>query len=1434
MSAFHKLRVWSLAGGVCAAVVLGGWDTVGATPADTPPAPARLAVLAADGAAETATLADLLTVRLTETPGVETVERAELDRVLREQALTAAGLADGVRGRIAVGRLLRADGFLFVARTATRRQFAARLVEARRGFQVVQMLYATNEAPATVAENIAGAVTAKLPTLRLADDKRILLNVIRLGNATLDSRAGWIETDGITMLSGYLAAHPAVLAVERRELGTLLDETLARDANGPAFRAADFLLDGDVFLTPDADRESYGEPVTLVLRLRDMQLAEHARVTRRGRIDDLEDLLSEAATEILKQAAIRRPAVEGTAQLESRFLRGFDRFGVNGYWAAQSAYALDATNAAARRALVTSLLRHGKAPAQSFKAYMENAQFLSQAVSFIEQDPELRLEEFITPFPMPPVLDTRDMRENSRQMDWENDRELQELLQPVRARARFEMERHLLPHVGWYPVLCKHMHLMFEDQSESSTFLQTLVERSANDSKLKPIERQKHTAVLLSCTTLPPRLYDNLCTNGDPVIRFFTHVKASRISATTDERWRHNTAALELLPDVLRCTQLAAFFAEWHSRYDGDQQYNFLHNAIAYVRGGSVAAGALSRSALMRQFEVWLDAGDLAALCDTWSDQYFGWFDQPTADALLDRIQMVRQKEGVRLPKSEHGNRALDRIGKACLNLARRRQETKGIARGDKLVMLSPRDSRLPQLGYPVQSCTFAVTPQRLLVDGDHLWIAVGGHNTDSLLGIVTEYTGLLRMDLKSGQLALLCMEKFERKSPKGEECYSNLEYHALSPLFFWNRHICFAKRGRGVFLFPRDEPVETHGLKSFRLLNAQIGLPSVDITSATVLGDTLYIALPNTLLAWQEGSAQARVVTVTATETATGVLASTGLIDGLAADSASNRLYLFAERTIWRYMPTDNSWAKLAEGDRRVSTSRDGHGIITSTPGLVLFTRTRPSGRGFGGNIFEAFVDTTGCFRLADETIGPPPAELATPEAYLARYDLVRYRHGTIVIGGNYFTPGTPPDWELAYLVGATNTVGTDMAWLVPPSAPKAPPPAPSGKAASPAPTPIVAAVLANDSDGLTRLLNAGACIDEYGEDGMTPLSHAAANGKEAVLGTLIRCGAYIDVPNCKGRTPLMLASQNGHLRCVNMLLDAGADSRHRDNQGRPILQVSGDPGILRALMEAGANPLAPDSYGHIPVDNSIAPDIPDIKEMLWLGTIPGALKVNRRPSPIRPASHPVHTSRVDRALARLRQGGTLPDAERNACLIAFARYHTEVHSRQKYMYARRFPEPERTEYYLQAVKMGFIDWRRHGGWAFRSDIREAVCPGIESRLETGPFDPYLAFCSLFRKIQHGETDAARRDFERIMAADPFLARHAIQWSFRNDKQADWLIEPYLAGGDRDKVRRLAILIRQAETPEMLKIAANLHRKCGDRAEADALLAQAEKQEKD
>jgi len=823
------------------------------------------------------TLADLLTVQLAQTPGVETVERAELDRVLREQALTAAGLADGAQGRVAVGRLLRADGFLFLARTASLRQYASRLVEARHGCQVMQMLYATNEAPAVIAERIAGAVSAKLPTLRLADEQRILLNVIRLGNATLDPRAGWIETDGVTMLSGCLAAHPAVLVVERREMGTLLQESQLADAAAPAFRAADFLIDGDVFLTPGSTKAQDDLPVTLVLRLRDMQLVEQARVTRYGGLNNLEDLLVEAAAEMLKEATTRRPAIEGAAQLESRFMRDFGRFGMHKLWAVEAAYALDATNAAARRALVNRLLRVAQTdntPAlatweQCRSAYLERAHYLAQVISLIEQDPDLRKKRLVAQFPMSHVLVVREYKTTQRYLDWANDRELQEILQPVRSRARFEMAQHLLPHVGWYPSMCRELYAMFESVAESATYLQTLAERLAVDPQLKPLERQKRVSVLLSCTTLPPRLYDNLCTNADPVVRFFAHVKAARVSASAEKRDQHYTAVLELLPDLLRCTQLAIFFAEWHSRNDGHHHYNFLRNTLLAIRNAGF--GKQVNAALLAQCEMWLEAGDLASLCDTWSDQYFEWFEQGVADSLLDRIGMLRTVPSTRLPRSHHGKRALERIEKSCIELARRRSPATQVSPGDKLAMLAPNDRYLREHGISLDGLDFAVTPQRLLVDGDKLWIALGGHDLNDFSRDNTDYTGLIRMNLKTGAIDYSRFGKIV--TPRGRPYVSDCQhvYHAFSPLFFWKANICLARRGQGVYLFPRDAPAGAGDLSDVRLLGAEIGLSSLNITDAAALGDTLYIALPNTLLAWRKDAAKARVVAVTATETATG-----------------------------------------------------------------------------------------------------------------------------------------------------------------------------------------------------------------------------------------------------------------------------------------------------------------------------------------------------------------------------------------------------------------------------------------------------------------------------------------------------------------------------------------------------------------------------------
>lgn len=93
MNAVHRLWLCGLAATVFA---LSAYQSKGtdAVPAAASTAPFRLAVLAEDVSPESRALADLLTIELAAVPHVQTVERAESERELDEQHLTAAGLVE--------------------------------------------------------------------------------------------------------------------------------------------------------------------------------------------------------------------------------------------------------------------------------------------------------------------------------------------------------------------------------------------------------------------------------------------------------------------------------------------------------------------------------------------------------------------------------------------------------------------------------------------------------------------------------------------------------------------------------------------------------------------------------------------------------------------------------------------------------------------------------------------------------------------------------------------------------------------------------------------------------------------------------------------------------------------------------------------------------------------------------------------------------------------------------------------------------------------------------------------------------------------------------------------------------------------------------------------------------------------------------------------
>src|SRR5580765_8673538 len=99
-----------------------------ATQAQVNPPPVRLAVVSTENAL--AEVADLITVEISHLAGVALLERAEIDRVFRELALSASG-----NDYLKLGQQLNADGLLLLNSVTekTNHFIGARLVAVRPG-----------------------------------------------------------------------------------------------------------------------------------------------------------------------------------------------------------------------------------------------------------------------------------------------------------------------------------------------------------------------------------------------------------------------------------------------------------------------------------------------------------------------------------------------------------------------------------------------------------------------------------------------------------------------------------------------------------------------------------------------------------------------------------------------------------------------------------------------------------------------------------------------------------------------------------------------------------------------------------------------------------------------------------------------------------------------------------------------------------------------------------------------------------------------------------------------------------------------------------------------------------------------------------------------------------------------------------------------------
>lgn len=119
--------------------------------------------------------------------------------------------------------------------------------------------------------------------------------------------------------------------------------------------------------------------------------------------------------------------------------------------------------------------------------------------------------------------------------------------------------------------------------------------------------------------------------------------------------------------------------------------------------------------------------------------------------------------------------------------------------------------------------------------------------------------------------------------------------------------------------------------------------------------------------------------------------------------------------------------------------------------------------------------------------------------------------------------------------------------------------------------------------SDGIAAGIN----VDAVDDDGVPALLWAAVEGHTKTVEALVEAGADVDAGDSGGVTPLMMASRWALMDTVKVLVGGGADVNIISSvgPGRTALMyasIGGYRGLVKYLLEAGADPSIEDGSGH------------------------------------------------------------------------------------------------------------------------------------------------------------------------------------------------------------------------------------------------------------
>ena len=221
-------------------------------------APVRLALIAETGEASTA--ADVLTAQLSGNPKVQLLERNEIEKVYREQELSAAN-----KDYLKLGQILGADGLLLLetAKEGTNQFLQARLVTVKPGVVLASLRFSWPLAdPAHWAAGFANHLNPLMPKLTVLARDAVPISIVNLRSAVQSEESRELERQLTLLTIERLSRERQLFVLERQRMQLLSEEKELKGLDDSSFWNGSYLLEGTI------DRNGYSkEMMTMSIRL---------------------------------------------------------------------------------------------------------------------------------------------------------------------------------------------------------------------------------------------------------------------------------------------------------------------------------------------------------------------------------------------------------------------------------------------------------------------------------------------------------------------------------------------------------------------------------------------------------------------------------------------------------------------------------------------------------------------------------------------------------------------------------------------------------------------------------------------------------------------------------------------------------------------------------------------------------------------------------------------------------------------------------------------------------------------------------------------------------------------------------------------------------------------------------------------------------------